>query len=110
MECEIGARVGAIRSADRNQVRLFGYGVYDGDHPSPSFFGIPLDEGDPVLMNPRITLDNGWTVWGMECWWGPEADIIAMIGSREVIIVKTPAEKADIAAEKAAGVGETVDE
>jgi hypothetical protein len=25
----------------------------------------------PLIKNPRITLDNGEIIWGMECWWGP---------------------------------------
>lgn len=29
----VGARVGAIQSADEDTVQLYGYGVYDGEHP-----------------------------------------------------------------------------
>lgn len=28
-------------------------------------------------MNPRIDLDEGGSVWGFECWWGPEAVVQA---------------------------------
>lgn len=30
------------------------------------------DLWESTSKNPRIDLDNGKTVWGMECWWGPE--------------------------------------
>jgi hypothetical protein len=41
--------------------------------------------------NPKIVLDNGETVWGCECWWGPEDKIKNMIGEREIVSI-TPAE------------------
>ncbi len=64
---EIGERVGAIRDMDgKGNVNFFGYGVYEGDKPCPW-----LDNMD----NPVIKLDTGKTVWGCECWWGPEDEI-----------------------------------
>lgn len=72
-----GDRVGAISSADETQVKIFGFGVYDGRIVHPEL-GIP---------NPRITLDSGEVVWGCECWWGAEAKIKASIGDRETVIV-----------------------
>ena len=62
MSHEVGDRVAAVLSASKTEVQWLGSGVYDGmvDHP---------DHGIP---NPRITLDSGDIVWGMECWWGPE--------------------------------------
>ena len=77
---EVGARVGAIQSADELEVRLYGYGVYDGDKEHP-------DLGFP---NPRITLDDGRIVWGCECWWGPEEKVKKLIGKRAVKIVQKP--------------------
>ena len=77
---EVGVRVGAICSADENTVRLFGYGVYDGDHVPPDDVGL----GHP---NPRITLDNGKVVWGCECWWASEERIKRAVGDRAVVIV-----------------------
>ncbi len=67
---KIGERVGAILDANRDtkEVRFFGYGVYEGDHP----VGI----GDNLTIdNPRIKLDNGDVIWGFECWWGSEVKI-----------------------------------
>lgn len=30
-----------------------------------------------IGMNPRIDLDEGGSVWGFECWWGPEVVVKA---------------------------------
>lgn len=75
--CKVGDRAGAILSTNDTEVRLLGYGVYDGYvmHPEHGF------------ENPRITLDDGRHVWGMECWWGPEEKIKQMIGTRTVVNV-----------------------
>lgn len=76
---EAGYRVGAICDADDYTVRLYGYGVYDGDFQPPVDFG--------GRTNPRITLDSGKVVWGYECWWGPEDQVKKNIGGREVVVV-----------------------
>lgn len=86
-----GSRVGAILSASGDVIRLLGYGVYDGDHEPPAeVLGMSPEElqktyADAVAQglmpegtkftNPRITLDDGSVVWGMQCWWGPEESI-----------------------------------
>lgn len=62
---QIGMRIGAILSANRGTVKFLGYGTYQGDQVHPEF-GFP---------NPKLVLDNGDTVWGCECWWGPEEQI-----------------------------------
>lgn len=74
-----GMRVGAIQAIDADCVRFFGFGVYDGMLPVPD---------NPGWFNPRITLDNGNTVWGYECWWGTESEIWAAIGGRTIIEVQ----------------------
>lgn len=28
-----------------------------------------------IVRNPRIDLDEGGSVWGFECWWGPEKEV-----------------------------------
>lgn len=63
MPTPVGGRVTAIRSANKDTIELLGHGVYEGEHPHPDW-GFP---------NPRIKLDNGEVVWGIECWWGDEA-------------------------------------
>lgn len=75
-------RVGAIMDADGVEVRLFGFGIYDGDEVPPEtikMFGAPVRH-----RNPKIVLDNGKVVWGCECWWAPEEKIKKMIGNRIV--------------------------
>ncbi len=84
-DVQIGDRVGAISHDDGETVHLFGYGVYDGDF-------VPDGAAGPMAQvlrrgkqaNPRITLDNGKTVWGCECWWGPEADVKQVLEGRTV--------------------------
>lgn len=74
---KIGDRVGAVQSADKETVYLYGYGVYHGKIDSPL--------GHP---NPKILLDSGKAVWGYQCWWGPEENVREMIGDRKVQIAE----------------------
>jgi hypothetical protein len=69
-----GDRVGAIQSANSEEVMFYGYGVYEGDTIPPNC----------TISNPTIKLDNGKTVYGYECWWGPEEKVKEMIGNRKV--------------------------
>ena len=68
-----GDRVGVIESMDDKEVKLFGYGVYEGDEIHP-VLGFP---------NPKIRLDSGAVVWGMESWWGPESNVQNEVAKRE---------------------------
>jgi hypothetical protein len=79
-----GERVFAVESATESEVRLFGRGVYDGE------FNPPFASDVPQFTNPRITLDDGRVVWGMECWWGAESRLEAFVAGRNVIEVKEP--------------------
>lgn len=108
-------RVGAIQSANESEVNLFGYGVYVGDLEIPdahekfeAFWkncsedllkdNISKEEAlqifmrSPFVKNPCIKLDNGETVWGYQCWWGPEDKVKASIGDRKVNMVSLPQE------------------
>lgn len=139
-----GDRVWAAESADEHEVRLYGYGVYAGDHVRPDGhgpFGITRDEMaatieritipvaeyrervnekvasgvipqqeadamvtryeeeaarpisdrvDDLFANPRIDLDDGGTVWGAQCWWGPEGVFDAWAAGRRVLTVAVP--------------------
>jgi|HubBroStandDraft_2_1064218.scaffolds.fasta_scaffold381667_2 hypothetical protein len=72
---KIGDRAGAVLSADEEEIRLLGYGVFQGDRiPDPALgvacYGVPML--DP---NPCIQLDDGKLVFGCECWWSSEDDI-----------------------------------
>jgi hypothetical protein len=41
-------------------------------------------------LNPRIDLDNGTTVWGYQCWWGPLDAYDSWRSGRDVITVDVP--------------------
>ncbi len=75
-------RVFAWRDADENQVRSFGVGTYVGDETPPDF--------PPDFKNPKIELDGGGVVWGMQCWWGPEERQDEKAAGREIVIVPIP--------------------
>ena len=84
----IGTRVGAILSADDREVRLFGYGVYQGDEiPPEGTGGLGSLIRECGHKNPKIVLDSGEIVWGCECWWGPEQKILDSIGARAVVMI-----------------------
>ena len=103
---ESGIRVFAAESASNDEVRLYGYGVYEGDfRPPVSPFGQQWEEVEEMirkdypdnadkmienlqrLTNPRIKLDDGQTVWGCQCWWGPESKAAEFFDNRKVTIV-----------------------
>jgi hypothetical protein len=67
---QIGDRVMALRSADNNAKKVFVYGsgVYEGEQLFEHNEGLKA----AGFKNPCIRLDDGNTVYGMECWWGPE--------------------------------------
>lgn len=110
MTVKIGDRVGAFRSANETTVKLFGFGVYEGEFRPPGVKEPTLDTvrsimGDdavgktdaelqrfldalkatPFYSNPRIRLDSGEHVWGYECWWGAEDIMKRRIDGRRVI-------------------------
>jgi len=92
---KVGDRIGAILSADEKTVKFLGYGVYEGDFFPEFATGSVADmikenkrEYDIELVNPRLKLDNGDTVWGCECWWGAEETMKKSIGGREIVVVK----------------------
>ena len=66
-----GTRVIALVSVKAGVVESFGAGEYVGDEIPPKEIG-GFNMGAP---NPKILLDSGETVWGCECWWGPEEQI-----------------------------------
>jgi len=94
---EIGSRVIAISHNEGGVVYIFGYGTFDGFFLPPYInvdeelaeiqagyrdaqavipdlpAVLPDDVARTMLLldnsNPRITLENGKTIWGYECWW-----------------------------------------
>lgn len=55
-------------------------GIAEADLP-------PQDFVPPRPEAPQITLDTGETVWGHECWWGPEVQVRSMMEGRRVVEV-----------------------
>lgn len=86
---KVGERVGAMASANKEEVHFFGYGVYEGDEVPPKNIMGPL--GYMPLPNPKILLDSGEIIWGCECWWGPEERMKQELGNRRVLPI-TPEE------------------
>jgi hypothetical protein len=85
-KCEPGTRVIAIAEGDKQVVKIFGRGTYKGDEVPPADIVGPfgIHPGAVGVTNPRIDLDNGSTVWGCQCWWGPEDVVLKEIGDREI--------------------------
>lgn len=82
-----GERVGAVLSSTPKEIYFLGYGVFQGNHPLPEIFG-----GLEGFENPKMTLDNGDTVWGAECWWSAESEMktyIEVMRERGVKIIDT---------------------
>lgn len=73
---EKNEKVFAVRNATDKLVYIYGVGTYLGDMDSPK--GIP---------NPCIKLDDGKTIWGYQCWWGPMSRYEEFIQGRKVLTV-----------------------
>lgn len=82
-----GDRVFAVVTPGCEPIYLIGYGVYEGDFELGSGSG---------YMNPRIKLDNGETVWGAECWWGP-ASIMEQVEESHFVHVTIKRDKRGLA-------------
>lgn len=81
---KINERIGAVLSADSEQVMFLGWGVYGGREESPPENIATMMQGIP---NPKLIMDDGNVIWGCECWWAPEEKIKEMIGARRVVNV-----------------------
>lgn len=55
-----GERIGAILSMTKTDVQFLDYGTFDGYETCEELGGV---------ASPKLTLDNGTTVWGYQCWW-----------------------------------------
>lgn len=106
---QIGDRVGAILSANKDSVMLLGYGVFQGNKPMPlesaaQMFGLSVSDFEeevksmkasgeiPIdfeFLNPQILLDDGRVVWGAQCWWADEEKIKKVIGGRPIVLVNS---------------------
>lgn len=94
----IGERVGAIHTTSADEVQLFGFGVYAGrEVPGPEAAGWMAEMvRDLGHSNPKIVLDSGKAVYGCECWFGPEAEVLEMIGDRRVVEVDIDQVRAEV--------------
>lgn len=88
---KVGDRVGAVMDRDGGIIHLFGYGVYEGDFvPEEGVYMMGIDMHARGQTNPRIRLDDGSTVYGCECWWGPEHLIKQGIEGKDIHMVNVP--------------------
>lgn len=90
MTTEVGTRVGAVLSADANEVKFFGYGTYQGDQipESEDVLIMGFSAKKAGLSTPALLLDNGDMVYGCECWWGPEEAVKETFGERTLTMVR----------------------
>lgn len=89
MRHTVGERVFAMLSATETEVRLLGFGRYEGDEvPDEKADGMAALAREIKRPNPKIVLDGGKVVWGGECWWGPEERFAEISKGRS--IVSTP--------------------
>ena len=98
----IGSRVGAIQAMSGGRIHFYGYGLFEGNYEVPcDVIGITQEQyaafiadlksdgiapQDYVMKNPRITLDDGRTVWGSQCWWAPEDEVRRLISAASEVI------------------------
>jgi hypothetical protein len=113
---KIGDRVGAVQSAKGGVVKLFGFGVYEGDFVPTEAVGFIADAArEAGITNPRIKLDSGKVVYGCECWWGSEAAVQKRFAGQKIVEVDIDAvrikykvaQEAAAAAAKAAAEAES---
>lgn len=82
----VGERVGAIKCAGNGVIEFYGFGVYEGFFEHPEF----------GLHNPKILLDSGDVIWGLECFWGSEENIRKKIeGYDKCVTIPVPSKKGE---------------
>ena len=94
---KIGDVVLAIKSVEGDTVYLYGVGKYVGeDHPPVGPFGIKwtdeFSELKSKYTNPKIILDNGKIVWGLQSWWGSPESMQKYILNKNIVIVDSELE------------------
>jgi hypothetical protein len=68
-------------------IRFLGYGIYVGDFiPDEDAGALAELCREEDWPNPKIVLDNGKVVWGGECWWENEQDIVEELKNAEEVI------------------------
>ena len=91
----IGDRVGAILSKEDGVVNFIGFGKYAGPHlideSIPGYVAEVFREAG--VRNPKITLDDGNVVYGMECWWSTENEVQKMLDAASKVVIVNIAEQ-----------------
>lgn len=73
-----------VQITDDNVAEVLGPGVYEGDFlPDESIAAVKWIR-DMGYDNPRIRLDSGEVVYGVEVWWGEEQSLRAQIDGYKV--------------------------
>lgn len=71
---KIGDRIMAVRNQDNAKkiLYIFGSGTYEGEDIPPDEIPGGRDMRIRGFTNPKLVMDDGTVIWGMECWWGDE--------------------------------------
>ena len=95
MGLEIGDRIGVILHAENDTIYIYGYGEYKGESvPSVQAKGIIASIlRDSNIENPQILLDTGETIWGCECWWGPEEKVKVQLKNYKNVVTVSLSEE-----------------
>lgn len=93
MPVQVGDRVIALRSADAEQKKAYIYGV--GTYEGEQVYEHNAELKAAGFKNPCIRLDDGSSVYGMECWWGPEEAVRKRFEGFEFIQVSINDDKKD---------------
>lgn len=74
-----GTRIFAICDIDedKKEVVCFGGGIYADEEETPP--GVFMAGLEIRSDSPKLVLDSGDVVYGCECWWGPENNMLTLI-------------------------------
>lgn len=87
MGAKLGDKVFAVSHGDNDNIYFLGFGVYESDEiPSEDTLGMMAS----LLRmreqkNPKLVLDNGESVWGCECYWGPTDQFRSFANMRKIV-------------------------
>ena len=69
-DCRIGERAFVFLSIENKVINAFGMGTYKGTFPAPAWL---VGEALAGIPSPKLVLDTGGVLYGVECYWGDEA-------------------------------------
>jgi len=87
MSAKLGDKVFVVAWGDNDNIYFLGFGVYEGDEvPGEDVAGMM---GSLLRMreqkNPKLVLDNGDSIWGCECYWGPTDQFRSFSNMRKIV-------------------------